>query len=236
MIEVKKTKAADLERGRTQRFLLGLIVVLSVLFVALEWTSSDSSDPFADASFDDIAQDMEFMPVAMPDNMVAMPEEKTSEPEKINIVDNDAAASDSYETETSEPVAGDVAAVDPAASLDDGQSELLSEAEEGLRPDFRVVEDYPQFPGGAAGFMKWLTKRLRYPQQAREDKIQGQVVASFIVNEDGRVSDIKIVKPLSPSCDSEALRVLRMMPAWTPGIQDDKPCRTKVCVPIVFKL
>ena len=102
--------------------------------------------------------------------------------------------------------------------------------------DFRVVEDLPQFPGGAVEFMKWLTKNLKYPAVAQQRKVQGRVVAQFIVNQDGTVSDIQVVERLSNECDREALRVLRMMPKWQPGVMNAKPCRTKVCIPIVFKL
>jgi protein TonB len=102
--------------------------------------------------------------------------------------------------------------------------------------NFHVVEDLPQFPGGAGEFMKWLTKNLRYPVDAERQKIQGKVVVQFIVSKDGTVGNIEIVKSLDPSCDREALRVLRMMPKWKAGIQDGKPCRTKVCIPIVFRL
>ncbi|NPD93190.1 energy transducer TonB [Xylanibacter muris] len=237
MMEIKKTKAADLERGRIQRFLLGLIVALSIVFVALEWTENGSSDSFTDSFLDDIAQDMEFMPVMMQEDMAEIPvEEKTSEPEKINIVENDAVASDNYEIETSEAVSGSDDMDDHTLASDDNMAETLSPVVESAPLDFRVVEDIPQFPGGTAGFMKWLTGRLRYPRQAREDKLQGTVLATFIINEDGKVSDIKIARSLSPDCDREVLRVLRMMPEWTPGVQNDKPCRTKVCIPIVFRM
>jgi protein TonB len=84
--------------------------------------------------------------------------------------------------------------------------------------------------------MKWLTRNLKYPSSAQQRKIQGKVVAQFIVNKDGSISDITLVQKVSPELDREALRVLRMMPKWQPGIYHDEPCRTKVCIPIVFKL
>ena len=102
--------------------------------------------------------------------------------------------------------------------------------------DFRVVEDLPQFPGGAAEFMKWLTKNLKYPPSAQQRKVRGKVVAQFIVNTDGSVSDLELVQKLEASCDREVLRVLQMMPKWQAGIMNAKPCRTKVCIPIVFNL
>jgi protein TonB len=84
--------------------------------------------------------------------------------------------------------------------------------------------------------MQWLTKNLRYPPAARQRQQQGRVVTQFIVNTDGSLSDMKVVQSAEPSLDREALRVLHMMPAWKPGQQDNKPCRTMVCIPIVFKL
>jgi protein TonB len=102
--------------------------------------------------------------------------------------------------------------------------------------NFRVVEELPEFPGGATELMKWLTENLRYPASAQQRKQQGKVVAQFIVNTDGSLSDFKIVNSVSPDLDREALRVLRMMPPWKAGQQHQKPCRTMVCIPIVFKL
>ena len=84
--------------------------------------------------------------------------------------------------------------------------------------------------------MKWLTRNLRYPNSAKQRKVQGRVVAQFIVNTDGSLSDISIVQPVESTLDREAMRVLRLMPKWKAGQQYGKPCRTMVCIPIVFKL
>ena len=102
--------------------------------------------------------------------------------------------------------------------------------------NFHIVEDLPQFPGGAVEFMKWLTRNLHYPALAQNRKIQGKVVAVFYVEKDGSISGLDITQSLSPECDRETLRVLRLMPNWKPGIQHDQPCRTKVSIPVVFKL
>ena len=102
--------------------------------------------------------------------------------------------------------------------------------------NFHISEDLPQFPGGAVEFMKWLTKHLRYPNKARQQNVQGRVVAVFYVEKDGNVSGVRVTKSLSAECDREVMRVLNMMPKWKPSIQDDRPCRTKVCIPVVFRL
>lgn len=84
--------------------------------------------------------------------------------------------------------------------------------------------------------MKWLTKNLSYPVIAQQQKIQGKVLVSFIINKDGTISSPKVVKSVSPELDREALRVIRIMPKWKPGEDHGKPCRTYFCIPVVFKL
>ncbi len=100
----------------------------------------------------------------------------------------------------------------------------------------RVVEQLPEFPGGIVAFMKWLTKNLQYPPSARQQKIEGKVVVTFIVNKDGTISEPKVVTSVSPALDKEAMRLMALMPRWTPGIENGKPCRTMFVIPIVFKL
>ena len=100
----------------------------------------------------------------------------------------------------------------------------------------RTVEQLPEFPGGMVAFMKWLTRNLHYPVQAQQQRIEGRVVVSFIVNKDGSIASPKVVKSAAPLLDSEALRVIRMMPRWKPGILDEKPCRTMFAIPINFKI
>ena len=156
------------------------------------------------------------------------PQEKMPPSQELNLVEEDV--------EIAPEVLESVAPKEEELKVE--EKEELPEAVDMYNEplDFRVVEDLPQFPGGAVEFMKWLTKNLKYPAVAQQRKVQGRVVAQFIVNQDGSVSDIQVVERLSTECDREALRVLRMMPKWQPGLMNAKPCRTKVCIPIVFKL
>ena len=100
---------------------------------------------------------------------------------------------------------------------------------------FRVIEELPEFPGGATEFMKWLTRNLRYPKTAEENNINGKVVVSFIINKNGSISDIKIIKSLDPDCDDEVLRVMKKMPKWKPGTEKGRPVRTQYVIPVIFK-
>ncbi len=232
-MEVKKSRGADLENLRVQGFLLGLIVVLAAMFVALEWNSTDSGWAFFEAD-DDLEAEMELSPLKRDKDEIPMmlpQEQKVEQPksEQLNLVDDDVEL-----TFEPEPVERPEDLKDQKDTEEQDKPEVVDMYNEPV--DFRVVEDLPQFPGGASEFMKWLTRNLKYPASAQNKKIKGRVVAQFIVNTDGSVSDLELTEHLEAACDREVLRVLRMMPKWQAGVMNAKPCRTKVCIPIVFNL
>ena len=101
---------------------------------------------------------------------------------------------------------------------------------------FDVVEQMPSFKGGDAALMEWLSKNIKYPVVAEENGIQGRVVATFVVERDGSITDVKIVKSVDPSLDKEAVRVLKSMPKWIPGKQNGQAVRVKYNVPVLFRL
>ena len=101
---------------------------------------------------------------------------------------------------------------------------------------FDVVEQMPQFPNGAAALMKFLSENVRYPEEAHKAGVQGRVIANFVVEKDGSITNAKVFKSVSPELDAEALRVICSMPNWTPGMQNGKPVRVKYTIPINFKL
>ena len=101
---------------------------------------------------------------------------------------------------------------------------------------FREVEKLPEYPGGMVEFMKWLTRNLKYPADAKRAGVQGKVVVSFVINQDGTTCDHRIVKSHFSSMDREVLRVLKLMPNWKPGEDKGKPCRTMFVIPVVFML
>jgi TonB family protein len=100
---------------------------------------------------------------------------------------------------------------------------------------FGVVEQMPSFPGGNKALMKFLDDNLRYPAEARAMGIQGRVIVTFVVERDGNIDSIKVIKKVSPELDREALRVIRLMPKWNPGKQNGKTVRTKYTIPVIFK-
>lgn len=101
---------------------------------------------------------------------------------------------------------------------------------------FEKVEDMPCFPGGVDALKSFLAENLKYPVVAEENGIQGKVVASFVVSKDGTITNPQIVKSVDPSLDKEALRLIRMMPKWTPGREKGKAVNVKYTIPFTFKL
>lgn len=232
-MEVKKSSKADLEGSRGQRFLLGLVVALACLFVALEYSYTASDTPDDEELLEGFTIESDLQPLMLPENELALaPKAEPKPTQQIVVVEDVEEALPQQQEETVET---DM----------DGDMEALDDEEDTIEPpspadddvvSFRVVEDLPQFPGGATELMKWLTRNLKYPHSAQNNKQQGRVVAEFIVNKDGSVTDVRIVSSLNDQCDREVLRVLRMMPRWTAGIMNGEPCRTKVCIPVVFRL
>ena len=213
------------------RFLLGLVVALACFLVAL-FMPYPEDDPLDDPELLEMfSMDEELSSLIRRENELALAPKVEPEPAKKLVVKEE----EEQETEPlkdDEPVETDMNS--DMSAMDDEIEPPAPEDDDVV--SFRVVEDLPQFPGGAVELMKFLQRNLKYPPHMQERKIQGKVVAEFIVNKDGSLTDVKIAKSLNPACDREVLRVLRMMPRWTAGIQNDQPCRTKVCIPVVFKL
>jgi protein TonB len=101
---------------------------------------------------------------------------------------------------------------------------------------FAAVEKLPAFPGGEAAFGNYLSKTIRYPPVAKENNTQGRVIVSFVVEKDGSLTDIKVLRDIGGGCGPEAIRVLQKSPHWTPGIQNGKPVRVAYTMPINFTL
>lgn len=99
-----------------------------------------------------------------------------------------------------------------------------------------IAEVSPEPIGGAGAWSKFLQKNLHYPAVARENSVQGKVIVSFVVEKDGHLSDIKVLRGIGSGCDEEAVRVLKMAPAWKPGRQNGQPVRVQYTIPINFQL
>ena len=234
-MEIKKSYRADLEHRRGWFFLIGLAVAIGLIALAMNISFNPGEEKMDEEMLEKIVRDLE---LKRPDeNMMAyqMPEEKPEMKAKLNVV----------ETPKTEEMTEELKK-DQEKQLDgEGAKEEKEKAEPIIPPEvedkenplnFRVVERLPEFPGGPVEFMKWLTRNLKYPASAQQQKIEGRVVVSFIINKDGTTSDIKVTKSATPVLDREALRVIRMMPKWKAGEDHGKPCRTMMAIPVVFAL
>ena len=101
---------------------------------------------------------------------------------------------------------------------------------------FDVVEQMPSFPGGKKSMMEYLKENTEYPAKAVKNKIQGRVIVQFTVDEKGNLSDVKVVKSVEPYLDAEAVRVVKSMPRWNPGMQNGKAVKVRYTLPVTFRL
>ena len=101
---------------------------------------------------------------------------------------------------------------------------------------FDVVEKMPEYPGGQAALFEYLSTNVKYPADAEKKKVEGRVLVTFIVNTDGSITDIELVRKAFPSLDAEAVRVISGMPKWIPGEQKGQKVRVKYTVPLTFRL
>lgn len=232
-MEEKKTYKADLEHRRPYVFAAAVIGV-TVLFVGILFVPFKSLSALGEDLFDDYSMDLDLKANDQDDMIAAaLPQRKKVEehPTQFHKVDN--AAELPPEELNKAP-----------QQEDEKKDERVEETEEeppiNLNGDdeetLRIIEQLPEYPGGMVEFMKWLTATLKYPAAALQRKQQGKVMISFIVEKDGTLTNQKIVKSAGKMFDDEAMRVVRMMPKWKPGVDKGKACRSMIAIPIVFEL
>ena len=114
--------------------------------------------------------------------------------------------------------------------------QVVTQAEPEPEKVFDMVEQMPAFPGGMQELMVYLGKNIKYPTIAQENGTQGRVIIQFVVERDGTISDVRVARGVDPYLDKEALRVIKAMPKWKPGMQKGQPVRVKYTVPVTFRL
>ena len=101
---------------------------------------------------------------------------------------------------------------------------------------YLMPDQMPEFPGGMQAMMKFLTTNIKYPVEAQKKGVSGRVIVQFVIMEDGTLDQAKVVRGIDPLLDEEALRVVKLMPKWKPGMQRDKTVRVKFTIPITFRI
>ena len=212
----KKDPKISLENKKGMFFQIGLAVTLIAVLISFEWKSYDKSNyNLGDLNLDDMEE--EIIPITRQE--VKPPPPPPPPPEIIEIVEDEVEIENEVEIE----------------ETDTDEDEIV-EIEEDDEEFFMVVENMPEFPGGDLGLMKFIQKNVRYPAIAKEYNITGKVYVSFIVDKQGSVTNVKIVRGVDKNLDSEALRVVSLLPKYKPGKQRGKAVRVMFTIPINFTL
>jgi protein TonB len=210
-------------------FQLGLILALAATLVAFEWKSYDKIE-YGGLNGSRAANEVEEM-VQITQQATPPPPPPPAAPSLVlNIVENNADISDDITID---------AEADENMQVEEYKVAVVEQKEEEEveeRQIFMVVEEAPSFPGGDEMRMKYLSDNIKYPQIAKESGIQGTVYITFVVERDGSVTDIKVMRGIGGGCDEEAIRVVQSMPKWMPGKQRGKPVRVQFNMPIKFTL
>ena len=228
-MEVKKAPKANIETQKTTFLLMGLVVALAVLFVGFEWSSTISKLDETVIVQDVLAEEEIEITQRDPTPPPPPPPPEPEVPEIIDVVE--------------ERVENQI----DLSSLEDDQSRAQVQTyipppppkaveEEATEEIFVVVEQQPEFPGGMSALMKFLSDNIKYPVIAQENGIQGRVITNFVVERDGSITDVNVVRGQDPSLDKEAVRVIKTMPRWKPGQQRGKPVRVRFTLPVQFRL
>ena len=226
-MELKKSKKADLEPKRNIFFLVGLVVSLMMCLTAFEWKGTvEEIGDLGDLS--EVNIEDEIIPITRAEEIKPPPPPPPPKVvEVLNIVEDDTDIDDELEIEDTE--ADEKTVIDITPVFQEKEEEVETEV-------FFIVEEMPEFPGGDKALVRFLASSVNYPVMAQENGVQGTVTVSFVIERDGSVSDVSILRSIDPSLDKEALRVVKTLPRWKPGKQRGKPVRVSYRVPIAFKL
>ncbi|MCD4747495.1 MAG: energy transducer TonB [Bacteroidales bacterium] len=224
-MESKKSPKADLENKRIIFTQIGMVLALAIVLFAFEWKTYEKQD--LELITREVDNTQEEMVQITQQNKPPPPPKPPPQTTIINIVEDDVEIEDEIEIDAEADQETEIAEYIPV----EVEEEEIDEEE-----IFTIVESMPKFPGGEVAMMKYLGSNIKYPIIARESGIQGTVYMTFVVEKNGRVTDIKILRGIGGGCDEEAIRVIKAMPKWKPGLQRGKSVRVQFQMPIKFTL
>lgn len=227
-MEIKKAPKADLEEKKSLFFEIGLVLALAVLLFAFEWKSSTGEV----STFQTVPEEQveeEIIPITQ--QMLKPPPPPPPAPkltDLMEITDDASSIDEDLEILDAEDDSENKPVENPSDFGEYGDEET------GDDDIFQIVEDVPTFPLGDVS--KWIAKNVKYPQIAAENGVQGKVFMNFVIEKDGSITDVKVLRGVDAALDKEAIRVIKSMPKWKPGKQRGKPVRVSFNLPIVFQL
>jgi len=225
-MELKKNPKADLRQYSGIFLQVGLVLSLGIMLAAFNYTKHERIVGDI-GQLDDVVAEEEIIPITRQQEIKPPPPpEPPKVTEVLNIVEDDVEIEDELEIEDTE------ADQDTEVEI----VEIEEEEEEEEAQVFFIVENMPEFPGGDLELRKYINQNVVYPEIAKENGIQGRVFVQFVVNKQGKVEQVKVVRGVDPSLDKAAVKVIQSLPSWKPGSQRGKSVRVSFTVPINFQL
>ena len=236
-MDANKTLNDELQGQKSTNMLIGYVLSLALMFVAFEYTQREVK-VVEEGKIYDFKMEEDMIPITHQEEMMAPPPAAApTVMEVINEVEDDTELPEE-EIQTTEEVNQAITTVvgtgAPTAVVS-GPSGPVVENDDDDRI-FETVEENAQFPGGDEACMKWLQEHIKYPQICIEQSVQGRVQVSFVVNRDGSIVDVKVLRSPDPNLSKEAERVVKMMPKWKPAKQNNKTVRSRFNLPVNFRL
>ena len=225
-MEEKKSPKANLENKKLMFIQIGMIVSLLVAWLAFEHKSYDKREIDPSLLNREVVIDEEMVEITKQDEQKPQPMEVPKQTTQLEIVQDDVEVDDIEIN----------AEVEQNEVLEEYVAPEVVEEEVVEQEIFKIVEEMPAFPGGEAKLMEYVAKNVKYPQIARETGVQGRVYVNFVVEPDGSVSNVSVLRGIGGGCDEEAIRVVKNMPKWKPGKQRGKAVRVSYMLPVNFKL
>lgn len=223
-MEAKKTPKADLENKKRIFLQIGIVIAMLFVWMAFEWKQYERSVVDLGSLDIEIIEE-EDIPITRQETPPPPPPPEPSQ--ELVIVDDDVEIEEEFMIDTEATVFTEVQEFTPI---------IVEEEEVEEEQIFTIVEDDPEFPGGQSALMQYLQSNLKYPTMAREAGIQGTVFVTFVVERDGSITDVRILRGVGGGLDEEAVRVVNNMPRWKAGRQRGQAVRVQFNLPIRFVL
>lgn len=223
-MEAKKSEKADLQNKSMFFFSIGLFFTLGITVLIFEDKTYDEQVA-AIVRNEDVSEEIMDVPAT---SQPPPPPPQVQQPQVVEVPDEE-------EVEEEIQVNMDVENTEDTKVE---QIEIKQEVEEKEDENqiFTIVEEQAAPVGGMAAFYKFVGEKMKYPSQARRMQVEGRVFCEFVVNRDGSIQDVKVIRGIGAGCDEEAIRVIQSAPPWKPGKQRGKPVRSKFNLAIIFKL
>jgi len=228
VMELKKSDKANLEKNRGMFLEIGLLFALSVALLAFEWKVSPKEEAINEDTLKEVI-DEDFVPITRPDEPPPPPPEPPKVTDILDIVADDVHVDTNIDINIEADQSTEIMPiVFEATGIEEEDEEVL----------FAIVEDKPTFMGKDAetAFREWVFSKVVYPPVAQENGISGRVFVEFAISKTGEVEDVKLLRGVDPLLDNETMRVIRMSPKWSPGMQRGKPVKVKYQFQMVFRL